>query len=119
MLMCFRRFLSFQIQTQGSYYCTERLLPSGIIIFLDIIYVVMRENYLTYKQFPVNKNRKEFHVIDLSLKSHKPMYLQEVPVNDKKIQYLSPAAQNRNVYYWYKVWKKRKASNKFPFVQII
>lgn len=79
----------------------------------------MRENYLIYKQFPVNKNRKEFHVIDLSLKSHKPMYLQEVPVNDKKIQYLSPAAQNRNVYYWYKVWKKRKASNKFPFVQII
>lgn len=52
--------------------------------------------YLIFKQqLSVNKNGKEIHVTDLSLKTHKPIYWQEVPANDKKILYVNPTEQTK------------------------
>lgn len=42
MRTCLGCFVSFQIQAQVSYCCTEMVLSSGIIIFSDIIICVMR-----------------------------------------------------------------------------
>lgn len=68
--------------------------------------------YLIFKQqLPVNKNGKELRVTDLLLKTHKPIYLQEVPANDKKILYVNPTEQNRDINYQYKIRKKKAATN--------
>ena len=65
--------------------------------------------YLIFKQqLSVNKNGKDLRVTDSSLKTHKPIYWQEVPADDKKILYVNPTEQNRDIYYRYKIWVKKR-----------